>query len=113
FGVDAGQPVDLQSYVSRAHPDDRDFVGTSIVAAMKKASSFEFDHRIVRSDGSVRWLHCRGEVVSGELGPERLYGTAEDVTEDKQAERTQSLLAAIVESTDDAIKSMATDGTIM
>ncbi len=113
FGLDPSTPVDFDSYMSRVHPDDRASVGSTIVGATRDVAPFEFEHRIVREDGSVRWLHCHGEVVGDEHRPERVYATAEDVTDDRQAERTRSLLAAIVESTDDAIKSMATDGTII
>jgi PAS domain S-box-containing protein len=114
FGLEPGTEVTLETYLAHVHDEDRHALEQTIAESIQDGTPFECDHRIVRaSDRSVRWLHCHGEVVKGELGPERLYGTAEDVTESRQAERTQSLLAAIVESTDDAIKSMATDGTII
>jgi len=113
FGLTPGTNVGYETYVDHVHPEDRSDVQRIIAESIIGGAPFELQHRIVRADGGIRWLHCHGEVVSGERGPERLYGTAEDVTDDRQAESVESLLAAIVESTDDAIKSMSTDGTII
>jgi len=113
FGLAPDAKIGYETYMESVYPDDRPTVQQMIAEAILTAEPFEYQHRIVRTDGSIRWLHCHGEVVSGKRGPERLYGTAEDVTEERQAESVESLLAAIVESTDDAIKSMATDGTVI
>ena len=47
-------------------------------------------HRLVRTDGSTRWLQCRASVIE-ETGPTapttlRLVGTVQDITEQKMAE---------------------------
>ncbi len=113
YGFEPGADITFDTYLHYVHPEDRAHVEEIVDEAMKNAVPFEYEHRIVRDDGSVRWLYCRCELLVVEGRPTRLYGTAEDVTDRNQAERLQSLFAAIVESTDDAIKSMATDGTIM
>ncbi len=48
---------------------------------------------------------------SGEI--EQILGFARDITEEAAAERNQALLAAIVESTEDAILSISTDARVM
>jgi len=47
-----------------------------------KTATFETEYRIVRPDGSVRWMRDRGVVSSHRNGrPHRLSGIAEDITE--------------------------------
>jgi diguanylate cyclase (GGDEF)-like protein/PAS domain S-box-containing protein len=71
------------------HPGDRHlFEETLDSASSREAKSYDFEHRIVRPDGEVRWIHRRGEVVRGEEGEEglRIIWTIRDVTEHKRAE---------------------------
>ena len=71
------------------HPDDRHLFREALDgASSREVESYDFEHRIVRTDGEVRWVHHRGEVVRGEEGEEalRIIGTSHDVTEDKRAE---------------------------
>jgi len=50
-------------------------------------SPYDFEHRIVRPSGEVRWVHRQGEVVRGEGGePLRMIGTVHDITERKALE---------------------------
>ncbi len=88
FGVDpASFTASLQGYLQRVHPDDRDRVAGAIRRALEGGRPFVFDHRIVRGDGAVRSLHCRGQVEAGADGrAARMFGTAQDVTERVRAE---------------------------
>ncbi len=70
------------------HPDDRYFFREALDDVSTDTESYGFEHRIVRPDGEVRWIHRRGEVVRGEGGEKalRIIGTDHDVTEHKRAE---------------------------
>ncbi|MBA3473114.1 MAG: PAS domain S-box protein [Rubrobacter sp.] len=69
------------------HPDDRYLFRAAIEDAFRKAESYDFEHRIVRPDGEVRWIQRRGEVVHGEGGESlRMIGTVHDMTERKALE---------------------------
>jgi response regulator RpfG family c-di-GMP phosphodiesterase len=47
----------------------------------------ELDFRIFRSNGELRYIHCRGAVVNDENGePKRFVGTAQDISERKLSE---------------------------
>jgi PAS domain S-box-containing protein len=73
--------------LERIHPDDRALIQETAWRAYVERQSFGLEHRIVLADGRTRLLHGRGHVildVSGE--PERMLGTAQDITERRQAE---------------------------
>jgi len=78
----------LETVAEIFHRDDRHLFRTLIDDASLKDEAYDFEHRIVRPNGEVRWIHRRGEVVRGEGGePLRLFGTAHDITERKGVER--------------------------
>ncbi len=73
------------SWLEAVHPDDCD----RVVAALKPVKQGEYDqkYRIVRPDGTVRWIRDRAFPVRDEQGKiYRLAGIAEDITEQKLAE---------------------------
>ena len=66
------------------HPDDRSLLKATIDDAFAGIRPYDFEHRIVRPSGEVRWVHRQGEVVRGEEGePLRMIGTVHDITERK------------------------------
>ncbi|MGK7929278.1 MAG: PAS domain S-box protein [Spirulina sp.] len=94
------------------HPDDRHRVEAAFI---EKAARGDFDeeYRILRPDGTIRWIRDRGFPVYDEKGRVyRVAGIAEDITELKHAEETSRLLASVVESSDDAIITKNLEGTI-
>jgi PAS domain S-box-containing protein len=80
--------ISYEGFLERVHPDDRELVQEIIGRAYQTGEPFEFDHRLVRPDGSVRWSHAQGRVILDEAGqPVRMVGTGQDATERKQAEQ--------------------------
>lgn len=66
------------------HPDDRERVGRAHRTAPERLSS---EYRMVRPDGSIRWIHARSFPVQNDAGTTvRLVGIAEDITDRKRAE---------------------------
>jgi diguanylate cyclase (GGDEF)-like protein/PAS domain S-box-containing protein len=77
----------LETKAEIFHPEDRHLLAAAIDGAIDQQDSLDFEHRIVRPDGEVRWVHRRGEVVRGERGEVlRILGTVNDVTERKVLE---------------------------
>ena len=65
---------------------------------------YEAEYRILRPDGETRWIFGRGKIIRDEMGrPHRYAGVDIDITDRKAAEEAVERLAAIVESSDDAI----------
>lgn len=83
---------DYRALASRVHPEDREKVRRITRATLKWHRPYDFEHRIVRPDGTVRIVRSRGSVEYDAAGrPHCVYGTVEDVTEARRAfeERTR------------------------
>jgi two-component system cell cycle sensor histidine kinase/response regulator CckA len=77
----------VATFFDRVHPEDRERVGAAARAALATGMPYEVDHRIVRPDGSVRWVHEQADVVSdGQGRPQSMIGTVQDITERKSLE---------------------------
>ncbi len=43
-------------FLARIHPDDRDHVAQSVGSALVAGDSFEFDARVLRTNGEIAWI---------------------------------------------------------
>lgn len=99
FGLDPKtfvvNPANVQMML---HPDDTDELRKAIAQFAKGTKSYEGEFRIVRPNGEVRW--CAGTAAaSTDKGGRvvRVSGVTVDITERKQAEERQNLLAREVD----------------
>ena len=82
------------------HPDDRDRVLREMQEAFEQGGEFvSVEHRAVRVDGSVFWIHSRGRIERDADGrASGVVGIAMDITERRQSEealrKTEKLAAA-------------------
>jgi diguanylate cyclase (GGDEF)-like protein/PAS domain S-box-containing protein len=77
----------FEKLVEVVHPDDLSLLKAAIDDAFAGIRPYNFEHRIVRPSGGVRWVHRQAEVVRGEGGePLRMIGTVHDITERKALE---------------------------
>ncbi len=97
YGVDpelaaAGRPS--QYYFAFIHPEDAPAAIAKFHAVRAgETPDYDNEHRIVRPDGQVRWMHARGRMVRDEAGrPLRFSGVAVDITGRKQEEARQVLM---------------------
>jgi|GEM_PF-1812560 len=83
FGIDpSGGPITYERYLSIVHPDDREMITHHVKRCLEEQVPYEFDHRVVWSDGQVRTLQSRGEALADHEGKVyKLIGTTQDVTE--------------------------------
>ena len=65
--------------------DDREAVSKKWEHALARMDTFSMDCRIVRPDGTLKWVHVHSEPVFSDAGG-RYTGTVEDITERKLAE---------------------------
>lgn len=94
FGLEpTDDPLSFASILECLHPEDRERVRALVADALREGTEFEDEHGVVRPDGSVRTIHSRGRVhLDADGKPARMVGTAQDVTERKQAEARERAL---------------------
>jgi PAS domain S-box-containing protein len=79
------------SFAEAIHPDDR----ARVIAALPKQEqgTYNEEYRIVRPDGTVRWVRSRAFALRDEAGNVmRIVGVTQDVTERKDAELAKESL---------------------
>jgi len=78
---------DFEAFFACVHPADRQVLLENHETALAGLRPLECEHRIVRPDGTIRWVLERGELERDAQGhPVRLTGTVLDITARKQAE---------------------------
>jgi PAS domain S-box-containing protein len=89
YGLDpAGPSPEYEAMLAECiHPDDATLLNETFTEALSSASVYELEHRIVRPDGSVRWVYDRADPHLGEDGNLLRYvGATLDITERREAE---------------------------
>jgi PAS domain S-box-containing protein len=88
YGLDAGTfEGTFNAYVDRIHPDDRQASLEAMRSAERTGGDFVLQHRIIRVDGTVRWIEGAGRIVLGpDSQPTRGIGISVDVTDRRKLE---------------------------
>jgi len=84
LGVGADEPISLEVFQQRLHPDDRVLRERAIAEAWT-SGVFGAEYRVIRPDGQLRWISSRGRVLRSADGNERMLGVVGDITEQKRA----------------------------
>jgi signal transduction histidine kinase len=80
----------LEQLFERTHPEDRQFVRDMVDKASRERKDFDYEHRLLMADGSVKFVRVRGHSSSAETGDFEFLGAVTDITERKRAERALS-----------------------
>ena len=92
FGFAKSEPLDLNHFLDRLHPDDREMVQRTLATAVEGDGRYEVEYRVVLP-GGIRWITSRGRVQFGGAGTPILErGVSLDVTERRKTEREAQLL---------------------
>ncbi|HEY8459183.1 MAG TPA: PAS domain S-box protein [Blastocatellia bacterium] len=107
-------------WLDQVHPDDRESLLTAWKQAVKEKIFIDKECRIRGADGSYRWFRALGQPLRGENGEVfKWFGTITDIEDQKrieaslrESEAAAANMAAIVQSSDDAIISTDLQGII-
>ncbi|MDD5296784.1 MAG: response regulator [Rhodocyclaceae bacterium] len=112
FGLPEGTPLSYEDFLAIVHPDDRAFVELRWRAALE-GEPYDIEHRIVVW-GQVRWIRERAELELAPDGtPSSALGTAQDITDRKQAEQELRLRGTALEAAANSIIITDTGGLIL
>ncbi len=109
FGYEpGGVTVTNALFFGHVHPDERALVRSAVAEAIAKRVPYSVEHRIVRTDGSERFVLEHAEIFFGPEGrPARMIGAVQDITERKRAEQavriSEESYRAVFNSSNDAI----------
>ncbi|MDR3679428.1 MAG: PAS domain S-box protein [Flavipsychrobacter sp.] len=88
YGISPEQNTQTyRSWMSFIHPDDTESVAQVTKEGNLTFTSFSFHHRIIRPDGTIRYIFSQADFEFDSKGEATvLYGIAHDLTEIKEAE---------------------------
>jgi signal transduction histidine kinase len=98
WDIDFGNDRRVERLLERIHPDDLADFTTRL--GHYGADGFSLDYRIIRRDGSIRWLRSRGVPVHDASGTMQLVvGTTQDVTaEHEHSESERQMLCRLLQA---------------
>jgi len=108
FGTDPADPASAEQWARRVHPEDRSKVHQEMENG-RRTGIMEFEYRYLHPESGLRWFYCSGRQAHREA---HLCGIVQDVTVRKIEQEAARRLAAIVESSDDAIVSKNLKGIV-
>jgi PAS domain S-box-containing protein len=95
-------------FIQMVHPEERSAERQGFEKAVSERTGYETDYRIVRPDGSVRYIHSISHPSFNSAGKLTQYvGTITDTTERRHEEANLSYQAKLLDNVHDAI--IATD----
>jgi PAS domain S-box-containing protein len=103
FEFDERLPVTLERIGSRVHPDDLPLLQDMLERARNAASDFEYHHRLLMPDQSVKHIHFFAHATRDKYGRLEYIGAAQDVTD----------LLTITDAIPIGISVLAPDGTTL
>jgi PAS domain S-box-containing protein len=118
FGFTTTEQLDLDKFLQRLHPDDREIFRQSVAKATSGDGRYEAEFRVALPDGRIRWIISRGRVEFGRGGkPVRVRGISGDITDRKRAEEAnrnvQELMAAVFNSVPGLLYLYTEDGRLV
>jgi PAS domain S-box-containing protein len=88
FGIPSNMfTAEAGDFYHSVHPEDRDRVSKAVAKARQDLEPYNEEFRVIRSDGTARWVNARGEFEYAPNGEVRMMrGMAVDITERKQVD---------------------------
>src|SRR5467141_1204322 len=116
FDYDRTTKPTLELALQRVHPDDRSAVEQLIERVSREKTEFDFHHRLLMPDGSVKYLRIVGRRAEHESGRSEFVGAVTDITESKRVEdavsASEKTLRLIVDGIAGIVAIMTAEGQV-
>jgi PAS domain S-box-containing protein len=86
FQYDRTTKPTVELILQRVHPEDATLVQQTIERAAQDGKDFDFEHRLLMPDGSVKYVHVVAHALNDVSGSVEFVGAVMDVSERKRAE---------------------------
>jgi len=97
YGYPPGTEPTPDLILQRSHPDDVHLLKDVLARAAQGGSDFDWEHRLLMPDGSIKHIHDLAHCFRDEAGNEEVVGAIMDITEHKVSEeairRSEAYLA--------------------
>jgi PAS domain S-box-containing protein len=81
FGFERDVPVTLDLIATRVHPEDIPMLNDMVEGAQDAVRDFEYEHRLLMPDDSVKYLHLIARGIRDNDGRLEYIGAVQDVTQ--------------------------------
>ncbi|HEX4614448.1 MAG TPA: PAS domain-containing protein, partial [Stellaceae bacterium] len=79
--------ITVAGMLERIHPEDRPIWNQAATEALRGASRYDLEYRVLRPDGELRIVHSQGDLRKDASGGSRsMFGTIQDITDRRRAE---------------------------
>lgn len=88
----------VDTFFELVHPEDRAMVRAASEAAIRGEKRYSVDHRIIRRDGTVAWVHEEADIVRDSEGhPLQMIGVTQEITKRRQADNLEAIRTLMLE----------------
>jgi len=123
FQYDSTTTPTVESVLQRVHPEDAALVKQMIERASQAGKDFDFEHRLLMPDGSVKHVHVVARALSDEPGSIEFVGAVMDITGQYQAKaalekafdevkKSEDRLRLVIDTIPSMVWSARPDGSI-
>lgn len=111
FDITSGTGSNLDIFIDRIHPQDRDAMLEALKTAQKLHQTYQHEYRVIWQDGSIHWIQAIGDFYQptdakdnlSSKNYNRMLGIVIDVTKQKLAEQKIYEQAALLDVATNAI----------
>ena len=101
-------------WIDRLHPDDRDYVASRWIEAVRARQEFKEEYRFINREGSSVWVIAQAQEELGPQGEFKGYvGTLTDITDRKHSEEKIRFQASLLDQVRNAVIATDLEGKIL